>query len=207
MRFFYNAVIAFFTVVGTASPVPEAEDQPDPKSVYIESVTWNGSGCKRGTSDTTASLSDDRKTISVLYSNYVAQSGTGSSASDGRKNCLLNFKLHVPKGWQYTMSNTIFHGFADMGNGGCNGYVKASYWFSGQTGSVGAQYNFPKNALGNYETTTTVQAIWPTCNIPTMFNVNSEAYISCSKNRGQLTVDSIDHTYRETYILSWRRCD
>lgn len=130
---FINIVLSLFAASTFAAP---ANNQVNPREVYIESVTWNGSGCRMGSSaDTNYQISDDRRAITIIYSNYIAQAGGGATPAAGRKNCLINFKLHVPNRWQFTVSQTTFHGFADMG-GACNGWVQASYWFTGTTQRV-----------------------------------------------------------------------
>jgi hypothetical protein len=135
----YLTILAAF-VAATPVPAPQedsaaAQDLPDPRTVYIKSVVWNGSGCKMGAQqDTNYNLTPDRSTIQILYSNYIAQASPNSTPADGRKNCLLNFNLNVPSNWQYSISKTIFRGFADIGS--CTAYIKASFWFTGQTGQV-----------------------------------------------------------------------
>jgi hypothetical protein len=134
MHFFKKAFLALCASAVVATPVPDtSDDAPNPNDVYIETVTWNGSGCKMGAqADTTYVLSSDRKTLTIIYDNYIAQTGPTTLPSDQRKNCLINLKVHIPTNWQYSVSATTFHGFAQF-DPSCQGYVKASYWFSGET--------------------------------------------------------------------------
>lgn len=141
LKTFFVTLLASFVAaspVAVAVPTPQDDAQserPDPREVYIVSVVWNGSGCKMGAQqDTNYNLTPDRQTIQIIYSNYIAQSSPNAAPADQRKNCVLNFRLNVPRNWQYTVSETIFRGFADTGV--CNAFIKASYWFSGQTGQV-----------------------------------------------------------------------
>jgi hypothetical protein len=136
MRF---AIIALLSSLALANPLPQATSAAFPPSnqVYIQSVTWGGTGCTMGSNaDTTYVLSDDRKTLTLIYTNYVAVAGPGvTNPALNRRNCLINIKVHIPSNWQFTVSNTIFRGFQQMGRS-CNGYIAASYWFSGQTQTV-----------------------------------------------------------------------
>jgi Domain of unknown function (DUF4360) len=118
-----------------ATPTPGAS--PNPRDVYIESVTWGGTGCTMGqNADTSYVLSDDLKTLTLIYTNYVAVDGPGvTNPALNRRNCLINIKVHIPANWVYTISETIFRGFQQMDKS-CNGYIAASYWFSGQTQTV-----------------------------------------------------------------------
>jgi hypothetical protein len=140
MHFLKKALLALCASAVMATPVPEGpEDAPNARDVYIKSIVWNGSGCQMGgtdgrgaPADTTYVLSSDRKTLTIIYSDYIAQTGPNTRASDQRKNCLINMSVNIPKDWQYSVSATTFHGFRQLGSS-CQGYVKASYWFSGQT--------------------------------------------------------------------------
>jgi hypothetical protein len=118
-------------LVGTALATPlemssQAVPAFDPKDIYIESVSYQGSGCHPNLGDTSVVLSDDRRTMTVLFSNYAASAGAGVPITASRANCLLNVKVHTPSNYRFSVSQTTFHGYQDMGRA-CNGYVQASY--------------------------------------------------------------------------------
>jgi len=214
MHFLKKVLLALCASAVVATPVPDGQDTaPNPKDVSIQQVTWNGSGCQLNENgsprDATYVMSSDRTTLTIIFAQYLAQAGPGTMPSDDRKNCQINLKVSIPQSWQYSVSSTTFRGFAQF-DPTCSGYVKASYYFSGETQTVAAQYNFngKKNSVGNYEATTTVVAVWPRCNIPTMFNINTEAYVGCQNRnqQAQLTVDSLDQKYQVKYHFLWRRC-
>jgi len=104
-----------------ASPVPDSQlDLPDASSVKIVSVVWNGSGCHMGSTnspsnqspaDTNFVLSSDRRTLTIIYSNYVSQWGVPGSPAIPRTNCLVNIEVSYPKTWRYSISQTTFHGY------------------------------------------------------------------------------------------------
>jgi Domain of unknown function (DUF4360) len=133
-----NLVLLLSAAIATAKPVPGA-GAINPGDVYIESVDYNGSGCHSGTGDTQVVLSDDRQTMTVIYSNYAASSGPGIPITQMRQNCLLNVKVHTPKNYRFSISQTTFHGYENMG-ATCTGYIQASYWFSTQTGRVSSPH-------------------------------------------------------------------
>lgn len=134
MHFIESISLALLATLVVALPSPAQQD-PDPNDIYIQDVTYNGSGCKKGSDDTTIVLSDDRKTMTVIYNDYIAKAGTGIDIGLSRRNCLLNIKVHTPQNFRFSISETTFHGYQDMGVA-CNGYVQSSYWFSTQTGRV-----------------------------------------------------------------------
>jgi hypothetical protein len=146
MHLLQSLMLALSASVALASPLPADSTNSafNPADIYIESVEYNGSGCHSGTGDTVIVLSDDRKTMTVIYSDYDAYAGPGVAVNHNRQNCLLNIKVHTPNNYRYSVSQTTFHGYEQMG-AHCTGYVSASYWFSTQTGTVSliqAQYSF-----------------------------------------------------------------
>jgi len=202
-----------------SSPLPDSPtDLPDSSSVKILSVVWNGSGCHMGSTsdptnqspaDTNFVLSTDRRTLTIIYSKYIAQWGVPGNPAIPRSNCLMNIQVSYPPTWRYSISQTTFHGFAQVDRG-CTAYVKASYWFSGETQEVGAQYDFDPNVYAtgqDYARTTVVKAIFPRCGVQTMLNINSEADSRCSgPGMSMLTVDSTDQKFEQVYNFQWQRC-
>jgi Domain of unknown function (DUF4360) len=103
-----------------SSPLPDAPvDLPDPNTVKILSVVWNGSGCHIGSTnnpsdqspaDTNFVLSEDRRTLTIIYSRYVAQWGVPGNPVIPRTNCLVNILVSYPTTWRYSISQTTFHG-------------------------------------------------------------------------------------------------
>jgi len=209
---FLKTVLSLSAITGVvlAAPAAEADNerrqQAVPANAQIVSVQWNGSGCKLG--DASATMASDKSAVIISYSKYSAEDGPGKSATDRRKNCQITMKVVAP-GWVHTISDTTFRGFTDMDKGKCAGYVKASYFFPADKShkTASATYNFPKNAYGNYQATTTVGATWPACGKGELFVINSEAVIKCGGGgSGEITVDSIEHVYVETYRLWWKKC-
>jgi len=208
MRTFQSLLLALGASLVTAKPVPNGTTATafNPSDIYIESVSYNGSGCHSGTGDTVIVLSDDRRTLTVIYSDYDAYAGPGVTVDKNRQNCLLNIKVHTPDNYRYSVSQTTFHGYEQF-DANCSGYVSASYWFSTAAQQVTSRKNFSPNTSGDYSETTTVAAMWPACNIDTMININSQAVVQCKNGgSGSLVVDSIDHTYKQIIALEWESC-
>jgi hypothetical protein len=138
MLFRFAAVAA--GLLGLAAAVPtalDARDGPSGHEVEIQSVTYSGSGCPPGSA---VSVIDDSRTIVTIgYSQFVAQSGPGISPAQNRRNCNLNIKLKYPSGWQYSIFDTDFRGYANIHKGD-RGECKATYWFSGQTQQVSFKF-------------------------------------------------------------------
>jgi hypothetical protein len=113
-------LLALCASAALANPVPAAQDDvPAAADVKIVSVVWNGSGCHMGgtsgstapPADTAYIMSGDRRTLTILYSKYVAQSGIRLQPDIPRTNCLINIEVSYPKNWRYSISQTTFHGY------------------------------------------------------------------------------------------------
>jgi len=222
MRLLALSLLSLFPAFSLASPVAEALAEPEPQAVgsapqpgqvSIQSVTWGGSGCKMGQNgDTAFVFSSDYKTITLIYSNYIASTGPGpTSILLSRRNCLINIKVNVPRFWVYTLSTTIFRGYQQLGKS-CMGKISAVYSFSGFTPQVEGSYTWMGNQKGykpnSYTQSTQVKAYWPPCNEPTMLNIDSSAVVSCSNinDAALLTVDQTDQKFTQIYQLLWQPC-
>jgi hypothetical protein len=86
-------------VLGNTTSVSAAG--PNPSQVYVQSISYGGSGCPQGTVG--QSISDDRTTFTLIYDQYIASTGPGVPITESRKNCQLNVNLHVPQGWTFTI--------------------------------------------------------------------------------------------------------
>jgi Domain of unknown function (DUF4360) len=112
-------LLALCAGAALANPVPAARDDvPAASDVKIVSVVWNGSGCHMGgtagatsPADTDFVLSGDRRTLTIIYSKYVAQSDIRGQPDVPRTNCLINIEVSYPKDWRYSISQTTFHGY------------------------------------------------------------------------------------------------
>jgi hypothetical protein len=148
MRFINSIFLCALAGITLATPlVISSQNVPafNPSDIYIESVSYQGSGCHPNLGDTSVILSDDRRTMTVLFSNYAASAGAGIPITASRSNCLLNIKVHTPNNYRFSVSQTTFHGYQDMGKA-CAGYVQASYWFSTETNSVSSPIDVPNSA-------------------------------------------------------------
>lgn len=89
---------------------------PNPGQVYVNGITYGGSGCPQGSVG--VSFSPDRTTFTAIFDSFVASSGRGVPVTDQRKNCQVNLDLHYPQGWQYSIAEVDYRGFVALPAGG-----------------------------------------------------------------------------------------
>ena len=134
------ALFASVASVAVAAPALTPRDGPSGHEVEIRDFTYGGSGCLGGT--VASMLSTDLTTLTLIYDDFIAQSGPGIQPKDRRKNCQLNVKLHYPQGWQFSVFKADYRGRATLPSG-TTGTCKATYYFSGQTNQVCSKLNPP----------------------------------------------------------------
>jgi len=210
---FATLATLFLAASSTALDLEEAGEVdaagPDPSQVYLETLSYGGSGCPAGTVG--QSIADDRTTFTLIFDNYVAAAGPGTKITDSRKNCQLNLKLHFPQGWQYSIYSTDFRGYVQL-DSGAKGTQKNIYYFQGDTQQVSSQTDFVGPTDRDYLVHDQVGAastVWGPCGVSASLNINSQVRIDNSANRnarGQLTTDSADGKVAHIIGFQWRRC-
>jgi len=129
-----STAIPLFAGLAVAAPAEPLVDYlaggPSGHEVQITGIAFAGSGCPAGS--VSGQLSTDLTTLTLLYANFVAESGKNVPASNNRKNCQLNVKLRYPQGWQFSVFKADYRGYAQIPQGD-TGTCKATYYFSGDS--------------------------------------------------------------------------
>jgi Domain of unknown function (DUF4360) len=107
-----------------------AADAPD--RIQIRSASYSGSGCKQGTVSTT--ISPDRSVITFGFDEFQATIG-GATQQDQQKNCQIHLDLSYPSGFQMSVLDATYHGYARLDAGVCAKFI-SSYYFSQDAGAT-----------------------------------------------------------------------
>jgi len=211
-----SKVLPFFAGLAAALPTDETMSPratlaggPSNSEVQFGSVAFAGSGCPAGS--VSGQLSTDLTTITLLYSKFIAQSGSGLSATENRKNCQLNVKIKYPSGWQFSVFKADYRGYAALKSGD-TGTCKATYYFSGDSQQVSSTLTIRGPYDDNYQKTDqfgVTSTVWSPCGVEGLLNINSEVRISAaqSSNSNLLTVDSTDLSFKQIHHLQWQKCN
>jgi hypothetical protein len=202
-------VLSLCAAFAVANPVPGAPGL-DTSKVYIEQISYAGSGCK---ADSVAiSPSQDWTIVTLAFDNFIASIGPGIPFTEKRKNCNVNFKVHYPQGYSFTLFKTDYYGRVDLQDK-VVGIRQSRYWFAG----FGAGISPPpckwvgKKAESYHCTDTyaTEALVWSPCGASTTLNVNAEVSLNNDNNpkgSGLLTVDVIDQKVKTIYSVQWKKC-
>jgi len=212
MKFLSAAVTLVAAAFVTASPLPNnilATTGPNPNEVYVENITYGGTGCPQGS--VSQSLSDDRTTFTLIFDSYIASVGPGVLLSESRKNCQLNVNLHIPQGWQYSIASADYRGYVELDKG-VTALQESTYYFQGDTNQVSSPANFAgpvdKDYLVHVEIPFT-SVVWSSCDVVRPINANTQVRISTignPKGSGMMTTDSIDGKIEHKLSFAWKRC-
>ncbi|KAK0732257.1 hypothetical protein B0H67DRAFT_549857 [Lasiosphaeris hirsuta] len=201
MRF---SAASLFIGAAAAAPALSVPAAPAISDVKILGVTAIGTGCPVGHAfvnvDATGTIFD------VAFDQYFSSVGPGSSPADARKNCRVSINLKFPAGYQLSIIETRFQGYASLTDGQ-TGTCRAGYTFAGDSSQ---EVVFQKNLVAPYDDNYNLVAgvgveSYTQCGGTTaILNVNSEVRITpvTSPYKGLMTV-------RSPYKLAvrWRRCD
>jgi uncharacterized protein DUF4360 len=180
---------------------------PDPREVYVESITYGGTGCPQGTVG--QSISDDRTVFTLIFDSFVATLGPGIKLTESRKNCQINLNLHWPNGWSFTLVPLDFRGFVGAGPG-VVAEQKSIYYFQGEIAQTSASSRFSGPIARDFGVSDTVAVnseMWAPCGRIVPLNINAQVRLSGNPlTPAQITTDSIDGKFKLIFGFQWKHC-
>jgi len=209
MKFTTTAILSVLAYFATANPMASLEDTgPNPSQVYVQSITYGGSGCPQGTVAT--SFSDDRTTFTMIFDQFIASVGPGVPQTEARKNCQINVNLHIPQGWSFSIASADYRGYVQLPKG-VTATQKSIYYFQGEVAQVSADCNFVGPVAKDYLVHDEIplnSVVWSDCKAVRPVNANTQVRINSAPQgaQAQITTDSIDGKIRHILGLEWKRC-
>jgi len=199
------AIVALVGPVSVATPSPAYAAGPDPHEIYLQSITYGGTGCPQGSVGT--SFSDDRKTFTLIFDSFVASSGPNVPITESRKNCQLNLNIRVPQGFTYAVHTFDYRGYVQL-PAGVTAEQKSTYYYQGEIQQANGSTRFRGPVAKDYLSRDTLANVsWMPCARIVPLNVNSQVRLTGATSQpAQITVDSIDGKARTILHLTWRRC-
>lgn len=179
---------------------------------YIMSLTFAGSGCNP--TDSSAELYDADanglpEQFVVYFSNYIAQQGPGLTIAERRKNCNIGVQLHLPAGYQFSVANVRYIGYADIPRF-VLGKQRSTYEFPFYSNAVTLQTTIPGPYTGGYSRQDNLgisSVVWSPCGMNAPLNIRTQVALEGSMYpMAMLTTDQIDGRVRQIYGLTWRSC-
>ncbi|MEV4643103.1 DUF4360 domain-containing protein [Actinoplanes sp. NPDC049548] len=194
----------------SSSPASARGILNDPPSdhIVIDLVAMAGSGCRPGTAD--VAVSPDNTAFTAIYSEYLAQAGTGIPSTEGRKNCQLNVLVHVPQGFTFAIAKVDYRGYGLLQRG-ATASQRANYYFQGMSQSTFTNHPITAPLDDNWMVSDEVPVaalVWHPCGELRNLNINTELRVSkgTASEASFLTMDSTDGSIATTYHFAWRTC-
>ncbi|TFK33323.1 hypothetical protein BDQ12DRAFT_738833 [Crucibulum laeve] len=173
------------------------------QNYQISSYGVVGTGCAPGTVNTT--LTDDKKRLSLRYTNFVAKAGPSYDYDDNRKNCQITFTVQVPSGYQFA-----FDKFTSTGRYAVDSKVQAThktyyYFQSGLAQSQGST-TITGSASDDSVILTDVfkPAIWSPCGQATVVGINTALRVDNSDNANGSGTLALSDAVGTSFI--WQTC-
>jgi hypothetical protein len=188
-------------------PTLASAQAPNPYEVYVQSITYGGSGCPQGSVGN--SFANDRKSFTLIFDSFVASQGPGVPITESRKNCQINVNLRVPGGFQFSIGTADYRGYVSL-PAGVTARQKSTYSFAGSSAQFSSGSNFTgpvsKDYLNRDELPIST-IVWSPCGATVPVNINAEVRTSGSPtSSAQITTDSIDGKVQHILGLTWRSC-
>jgi hypothetical protein len=200
-------------IIASVSAAPtERATGPDPSKVTFDAIIYAGSGCPAGSVANIAN--DDRTLLTTIFDSFIASVGPGVAVTENRKNCQMTLNIHYPGGFQFSIFEADYRGYAQL-DADVTGLQKSTYYFSGSTSQATLQTPFkgPENGQ-DYTITNKLEdssLVWSPCGEEGLLNINAQVQVNTqpgasSTAAGQLTVDSVDTKVTQIYSVQWRPC-
>lgn len=205
-------VLGLLAVFAAASPMPVPDDGPniniDPAQVWIEQITYAGSGCKAGSTW----IFVNPTSLTFAFEAYTAAVGPGISFVERRKNCAISFKIHYPAGYTFTLFKVDYYGRLKLDEG-IKATQQSQYWFPPNTPPppLTSSWDGPRPEQVYHITDLVTSSVWAPCGTGTSenLNVNTQVYLDNTNNPGGsgiISTDFIDLRAKTIYSFQWRTC-
>jgi len=211
----YLALLA--PALAAATPIlnPQATaDLPDPKEIQIISATWSGNGCPSNSVST--SISPDRTVITFGFDAFQTYIGPDVSPLEKTKNCALHLNLKYPGGFQFSVVESTYHGFALL-ESGVTGTFFSTYFFSQDASATtttrttisGGGVWAEGQVYTKSDSVPTASLIFSPCGASGILNINNRISLTSSNSKafGSITDDDATVAFTQQLNLSWRNCN
>jgi len=182
----------------------------DPSQITISSVSFSGNGCPQGSVST--SISTDRTVVTFGFDSFQTYIGTGTSVSDHTKNCQLHLNLKYPGGFDFTVVDAVYHGYAQLDSGVTGTFLSTYYFSQDASATVTTQTTISGGgvwATGQVYTkddsVPTASYIFSPCGANGILNINNRIALAGSGN-GEITDDDATVAFTHEVHLQWFQC-
>ncbi|KAK6331548.1 hypothetical protein TWF718_002097 [Orbilia javanica] len=198
-----TSLVAVAALLAPALAVPTVAISTPP-DVSIDKIIYGGTGCPRNTAS--VNLASDKQSFTAYFNRFTAFIDT-SNIRDARKFCQLSLAIDTPPGWQFTVVQTSFTGYASLGPNVVATHTSTTY-FAGSTDeqSFSTPIYGPTNRDFSVRSTSIVgTGGWSPCGTQALLNIKSELQLS-GEGTGAIREVKATGNVSRIYALQWRTC-
>lgn len=197
-----KTILATSVVLLAASQAAVAN--PNVNGVTIEKVGYAGNGCPSGSASVV--LAPDKKSVSVLFDEYIAEAGGQGQRTFDRKKCDIAFGLKIPSGISVSLIDADYRGFQDLPHG-ASATFQRDYFFAGSRGPSLTQ-RWRGQRSGDFDIRDRLDVfanVWSACGADVILRSKTAATVRTQRGREALMmVDSADLTAKTVYRYNFR---
>jgi hypothetical protein len=204
-----HAVLKSVTAIGCVLAFNQSVAQTD---VFLTSLNFGGTGCDNGDSGELLDVDLDGRPdrFDVIFNNYIAQQGPGVPISLRRRSCNISLGMHLPQGWQFSIADVHYFGYADLPSAKVGGSQKSTYEFVGFSNSIELSTDISGIYQDNYEREDVIgitSLVWSPCGLEAPLNIRTQVALSGPLSiPAAMTLDQVTGDVRQIYALKWRKC-
>ena len=192
--------VAALLIASTFASYAHADD------ISLGNPGYGGTGCPDGSASVT--LSDDQKSLSILFDSFVVEAGGTTGKTLDRKVCNVAIPVHVPQGLSVSVLAIDYRGFNEI-PAGAKSTFGVEYFFAGVRGpSFSKNFSGPVSADYTITNNLTAQAlVWSACGADVILRTNPSIRVQTTQNKEAMaTVNSEDVNAAIVYQLQWKKC-
>jgi len=155
-------------------------------------------------------LAPDKKSVSVLFDDYIAEAGGQGQRNFSRKKCDLAFGLKVPSGISVSLIDADYRGFTDLPNRAKASFTR-DYFFAGTRGpSLSKSWRGARSDDFTIKDRLNVFAnVWSPCGADVILRSKTAATVRTRRGQeAMMMVDSADLSTKTVfrYNFQYRTC-
>lgn len=185
------------------------------KNIKLKNPSANGNGCPAGTF--AAALTEDKKTLSVAFDNYLVEANGAAGVKRDIKQCSVTMPMEIPAGMQVMIVKVDYRGFNSISKGARTRYVTMYTFVDAETNKqIGRRvrrkmdFNGPLEAEYTLSSDVSSQPVWSKCGKNLNLRIDTRAAAASNKKGSAMgTIDTIDASVggdNVAYSLLWREC-
>jgi len=153
--------------------------------------------------------------VTFGFDKFQTYIGPGYDPTTKTKNCQLHLNLKYPGGFQFSVLDSTYHGYAQL-DAGVTGSFYSTYYFSQdasattttQTSITGGGQWAQGQVYTKHDQVPSASFIYSPCGANGILNVNNRISLTSSNSQatGEVTDDDATVAFTQQIHLSWRTC-